>query len=638
MTQTRPLTLSHPTHWWHCVFLCLGLGFLWTAKAQAQPQSPPTFSNNLAGHPSAYLSMHGSDPIAWQTWSPQILTQAKKTNRLILLSSGYYACHWCHVMQQDNYQSSQIAQLINQHFIAVKIDREIHSALDQTLLQTARTIAGHSGWPQHLILSPEGDPFVAFVYQPPEQFQTTLEQSLQAWRTQPETIRQLVQAAKTNPISENIDPKMPELSARTFAKQLVDQTLSQADHLSGGLAVTQKFPRAPLLQTLIDLLEQHRRQPFLESESVESLKAWLVLTLEQMQSQALQDPIHGGFFRYTIDPEWQTPHFEKMLYTQALLAKVYFSAAKLWQRADFTQTAQRTLNYVYQVLVDPETGLAIGSQSALDTQGQDGGVYLWTPEALHTHLTPLVSPQEWQALHQAWSLDAPAPFEHGFLLSPVHDLETPWSVIRTQLSCQRRQAPLDNKFVLGWNGLLLSAYAEAIEAGERPNPLESTQVIRVLEQGARLADTLWHQLDSAKMPAALTRSKDGSITPIGQAALTPQAYVLQGLKDWAHATRNQGRTRLNPQGNHPDWHQAHTQRLRQNHQTEQGWLASQAEGLGLTPAQAVFSSEVMPSPLSALRCQNLTARSQWHLRKAPLRHADTWHQLSCQPHTTPPSS
>ncbi|MDR9498908.1 MAG: DUF255 domain-containing protein [Hydrogenovibrio sp.] len=582
--------------------------------------SPAYAANALKDHPSAYLAMHGDDPVDWQLWSPAVLDRARKNDKLILLSSGYYACHWCHVMQADNYQSSDTAAYLNRHFVSVKIDRELDSALDQTMLETSRKLAGHAGWPQHLILTPEGDPFVAFVYQQPNVFRQTLERSVRAWQTQPQRIRELVQQARQPDAPEKDHQPPSERTPDNFARHLSRELLKQADELSGGLSGTQKFPRAPLLLTVLSILQQHPDLP-----EHDALNEWLLLTLEQMQNQHLQDHIHGGFFRYSVDPDWQTPHFEKMLYTQAMLARLYFQASTEYDRTDFLQTAQRTLNYVQNVLFVDALGLAIGSQSALDASGREGGNYLWSLDALQTSLRPHLSSDAWKQIHQAWSLNQSPPFADGWLPKPTDAIDEHWPLIRTQLGCSRTQAPVDNKALLGWNGLLLSAYAAAI----RHQPTVTT-----LQIGQKLAQTLWQQLQSDAMPAAI--GVESPFPAIGQAELADLSFMLDGLQNWDQATKDMGRTRLNPKGNAHAWRETLRRNWLQRYHLADGWRLSDGERIGFQPPSPILPAQVWPSPSSQLTCAPLSDSASALAWAHPLEYADIHQRLNCVSRTTEP--
>ncbi|MDG6778899.1 DUF255 domain-containing protein [Thiomicrorhabdus sp. zzn3] len=471
------------------------------ANSQAAQQSAPadfqprTLNNQLAHHPSPYLAMHAKDPVHWQTWSESILTKAQQLKRPILISSGYFACHWCHVMQQENYQDQQIADLMNRFLVSVKLDRELHSELDHYLIEFARQLTGRAGWPQHVILTADGYPFAAFGYLSKNDFMLTLQRLANVWKAQSQEIGQLARQAAEQAGQQGLYA----ISWPEFQTQFHKTLQHSMDEFSGGLKGTQKFPESALLLALIQ-----------QSALSETEQAWLKLTLDQMQSQHLFDHIHGGFYRYTVDPEWQTPHFEKMAYDNALLARLYLLAYEKWQHRDYLDTALQTLDYLHNHLFDQKTGLYKGSQSALDFEGREGGSYLFNAQQLQQRL----SPTAFDLVKEAWHLDHPAPYELGWHPRPTNRL---WPQIRRALQHPPKAIPADDKALLGWNGLILSALAEAYRI---------TQQAHYLQQANALAEQLVFWLQQPAPPRAVTSDKHA----IGQAGLEDFAYVVQGLQ------------------------------------------------------------------------------------------------------------
>jgi len=522
---------------------CLSLSF----SAHASP---------LQNHPSAYLAMHANDPVAWQLWQTSTLQQAQQQNKLIVISSGYFACHWCHVMQQENYQNIEVAALLNQHFISIKVDRELNPDLDDYLLNFARQTTGQAGWPLHVILTPEGLPIAAFIYQPRDVLIRTLSQ-IQAWWQQ--------DSARISHLAK------PETGIRfesITALQLRDQFMSTLtpllDHFAGGLSGTQKFPHSPLLKSLL-----------MQADLPADVSDWLKTTLEQMQSEHLYDHIHDGFFRYTVDPNWQQPHFEKMLYDNAQLAEVYFRAARYFDRADFLTTAQKTLAYIERELYSP-TGLARASQSALDQHGVDGGRYIWSALQLQS----LLNEQQFNQVNQAWRLNQVPPFETGWLPKPINpsdsDHQAWWSI---QQQLKNRPSITDNKQLLSWNGLLLSAYAEAYNTTQQPH---------YLRRGHALAQRLLDLIDSQNAPRAI--NDKGQL--LGQAALEDYAYIIGGLRQWQAASGTLFKPEI----------QALQHYARQRFQSNNGWLASLDNLLPGQIAQSDFADLATPSASAILNC------------------------------------
>lgn len=465
-------------------------------------QQTNLLTNQLANHPSKYLAAHADDPILWQNFTPKTLQIAKQTNRPILVSSGYFACHWCFVMQQENYKNQQIAALINQNFIPIKLDRELNPDLDTELLEFARKTSGRAGWPLHVVLTPDFKPLTSFVYQPTEQLQKTLETLVDWWANHEAHLRKLA--------DENQTSEQKVLALTDFNQQAIIELLAQIDSFNGGIDASQKFPHSPLLLSLL-------LQPGLAASKPE-LAEWLELTLEQIQNEHLHDHVFGGFFRYTIDPNWQIPHFEKMLYDNAQLAEIFLLAADKFQRQDFAKTAAKTIEYL-QTQISPTTHLAYSSQSALDENGTDGGRYLWNKLQLQQTL----SKQEFSLLNQAWLLEQTPPIEDSWLPKPFAQTneKTSWQTIKPKL--QNRKAVIDNKQLISWNGLVLKAFASNYQQNATDANFQISN---------QLAEQLIKILSSKNPPKAINDANQ----QLGTADYQDFAYVIAGLKAWQTAS------------------------------------------------------------------------------------------------------
>lgn len=483
---------------------------LTNVQASNSKISSITSTNILQNNSSPYLAMHGNDPVEWQLWNKDILITAQKENKLVFISSGYFSCHWCHVMQDENYQNPETATYLNKHFISVKIDRELNPELDKTLIEFAQKSTGQAGWPQHVILTPSGYPFASFIYLPNKELQKTLQRIVGLWATRPAEIEILAQQfTKSEASTHKLHNTKLTLTPEQFTQRLLEQVNQTKDDLSGGLKSTSKFPKAPLLNTILSI-----------DDLPEEIEEWLILTLDQMQSEHLFDHIHGGFYRYTVDPEWQIPHFEKMAYNNALLIQTYLSAGVRWKRQDYIDTAKMTLNYLQTHLYNPQTQLYLGSQSAIDKKNHEGGNYLWNKLQLQAKLTD----SEYSLIHQAWLLNSTPPYAFGWHPSPVIP-ENTWQKIRQKLQTPPTEIPTDTKGILGWNGLVLSALSQAYQTFKTEN---------YLTQAKQLASKLSRNIQLKNAPRAIVENNQ----PMGEANIQDYAFIKKGLQDYQDATKD----------------------------------------------------------------------------------------------------
>lgn len=486
------------------------LTLLWPVAADAAE-----LTNRLTRHPSPYLALHGSDPVAWQEWNADTLARARRENKLLFVSVGYFACHWCHVMQRESYRDPQIAALLNRDFIPVKVDRELNSGFDDALQTFSARLNGIAGWPLNAFVTPEGFPAFVMLYAPPDDVRTLLTRLAARWAAEPDEIRRLARQAAPPPAPP---PASAPLSAARTARawsRFMAGVWQEADTLHGGFGQVAKFPMAPQLHAL---LERQARQPDAR------LADYLRLTFDQMAARGLRDHLGGGFFRYTIDPGWDTPHFEKMLYDNAQLALLYQRAANVLRQPQYREIARGTLDFMQDTLLEPGGGYA-SSTSAVDDTGREGATYLWEREQLKQALPPAVYAAAWRV----WQLDAARSFEGGYLPA---EYRTPTADERRLLADaarildpirRARSLPRDDKLNAGLNGLALSAFSQAIrlDPGYR-QPADRLQRFLL----ARL-------IRNGRLIKAMAR---GQIVP--QAELEDYAYLVQGLLDHAEATGN----------------------------------------------------------------------------------------------------
>ncbi len=478
--------------------------------------------NQLRDHPSPYLAMHGNDPVAWQDWGPAAVELARKEGKLLFISSGYFSCHWCHVMQRESYQDERIARLLNNRFVPVKLDRELHGALDAYLIDFLEKTQGHAGWPLNIFLTPEGYPLIGTTYLPPERFGELLQRLSTAWEDERGKMRNLARRTLLQLTLNDAAAAVEPLPAAALLEAMLGQAMDIADPMEGGFGDQNKFPMTPQLLSLLDL-QAAMPHP--------QLAEFLTLTLDRMATQGLRDHLAGGFFRYTVDPSWQIPHFEKMLYTQAQLAEVYLRAAQVLKRDDYGVVARDTLDFVIREMTGIQGGF-VASFSAVDGAGEEGGVYLWTIEQLHA----LLGEQDTALARRHWAmLDIPA-LDGGHLprqgdsLGEIaralgaseEEIATRLQSIRARLldARQARVLPVDDKELAGWNGLMLAALSKAAVVLQDPAMRDAATGIRDF-----LRDRLW---SGSELRRAMSGGRE-----IGKASLEDYAYVAYGMSHYA---------------------------------------------------------------------------------------------------------
>jgi uncharacterized protein YyaL (SSP411 family) len=389
--------------------------------------------NRLAQETSPYLLQHADNPVDWYAWGDEALTRAREEDKPILLSIGYSACHWCHVMEHESFEDDVTAALMNDHFVCVKVDREERPDLDSVYMDAVVSLTGQGGWPMTVFLTPSGEPFFGGTYFPPEprhglpSFKQLLNAVADAWRERRSEIQR-----DAGSISEQLrrtaEPSREPLTSSLLADAV--RGLRRAfDPEWGGFGNAPKFPPASVLE-------------FLLRRDEEKL---VTKTLDAMALGGMYDLVGGGFHRYSVDREWLIPHFEKMLYDNALLVPAYLHSWVVTGNDRYREVVERTAQYMLRELRLPEGGFA--SAQDADTDGVEGLTYTWTPE---DGIPP----------------ELLRPFEHGrFVLRGELEEE-----LRARLLAEREQRPQplrDDKAVASWNGLAIAALAEAGRRLER---------------------------------------------------------------------------------------------------------------------------------------------------------------------------
>ena len=398
--------------------------------------------NRLAAETSPYLLQHADNPVDWYPWGEEAFARARAEDRPVLLSVGYAACHWCHVMEHESFEDDETARLMNEQFVSVKVDREERPDVDGLYMDAVVAMTGHGGWPMTVFLTPDGRPFYGGTYFPPEprhglpSFAQVLQAVAEAYRTRRNDLEQqadtLVEAIRQ--ASERTPSGEPLTSGLLSA--VVPALRRSFDPREGGFGPAPKFPAASTIELLLRL---HA------ANGDEDALGMARLTLDRMAAGGMYDLLGGGFHRYSVDARWLVPHFEKMLYDNALLASAYLHAWVVTGDERYRRVTTETLDYVLRELRLPEGGLA--SAQDADTDGVEGLTFTWTPEEIEAALG---EPRA------EWLL----PFEHGrFVLRG----EIPEEARATLLAeRERRPQPFrDDKALAAWNGLALAALAQA---------------------------------------------------------------------------------------------------------------------------------------------------------------------------------
>jgi uncharacterized protein YyaL (SSP411 family) len=414
-------------------------------------------SNHLAKETSPYLLQHADNPVDWYPWGEEALNRARAEDKPILLSIGYSACHWCHVMAHECFENNEIARLMNENFVNIKVDREERPDLDAIYMEAVQAITGSGGWPLTVFLTPAGKPFFGGTYFPPEDrhglpsFPRVLKAVADAYRNRRSDIEQTAKQLVAL-LSRETDK-----SAEALVVDIVEQAYlvlrQEFDKENGGFGTAPKFPQPMTLEFL--LRYYHRKQ---DTEALEMVG----LTLEMLARGGIYDQLGGGFHRYATDRYWLVPHFEKMLYDNALLGRVYLHAYLVTDNQLYRSIAEETLDYVLREMSTPQGGF-YGTQD-VDSEGVEGKYYLWTPQ----EIAEVLGKKTGQIAGDYFGVTAQGNFHGQNILHVVADLEPETSNImkRARASLlkrreQRVKPGRDEKILASWNGLMLASLAEA---------------------------------------------------------------------------------------------------------------------------------------------------------------------------------
>ena len=499
-------------------------------------------TNRLINETSPYLLQHAHNPVDWYPWGEEALAKARAEDRPILLSIGYSACHWCHVMERESFENEEIARLMNDNFINIKVDREERPDLDQIYMNAVQMMTGHGGWPMTMFLTPEGVPFYGGTYFPPEDrynmpgFPRVLLGVAEAYRVRPDEVaetsasmlRELQSMGQTRESSEILTTEILDTAERKMA--------GSYDARYGGFGSAPKFPAAMNLEFL---LRQYHRTG--RTETLEMIEN----SCRKMAEGGLYDQLGGGFHRYSTDARWLVPHFEKMLYDNALLSRLYLHVYQQTRDDFYKRIAEETLDYVLREMTD-ERGGFYSTQDA-DSEGHEGKFFVWTIDEVKEILG-----EEDGALFSAYyDVTAGGNFEGQNILNVTRSIEevaksaaTTSEQLKDVLDRGRRELfavrerrikpDRDEKILTAWNGLMLASFAEAAAILERSDYQAAAEknahfVLENLQRDGLLLRT--HKDNQSKLNAYL---EDYAFLADGLIAL----YQATGNLRWLEEARS----------------------------------------------------------------------------------------------------
>jgi uncharacterized protein len=463
------------------------------------PEDAYQYTNRLIHETSPYLLQHAHNPVDWYPWGEEALQKAQREDKPILLSVGYSACHWCHVMERESFENEEIAALMNQHFVSIKVDREERPDIDSIYMQAVQAITHQGGWPMTVFLMPDGRPFYGGTYFPPSDrryghqvmpgfprvivnIATIYEQERERVEEQANEIAQYLRDSSDAPLRVQNVAGAAGTPSYSLLGESSRKLATDFDAQHGGFGSAPKFPNTMALELLLRV-HQHRQKGEISEQALFSEIEIINSTLQHMAYGGIYDQLGGGFHRYSVDAEWLVPHFEKMLYDNALLSRLYLHAYLVTVDPLYERIVTETLDYVVREMTSPEGGF-YSTQDA-DSEGEEGKFFLWGAQDIRQ----LLDPHDANLFMAYYDVTPRGNFEGKNILHvprPIDEIAT-----EAQLSVGEVQASLklshkvlfktremrvkparDEKVLTAWNGLMLRSFAEAGRYLDRPDYLQ----------------------------------------------------------------------------------------------------------------------------------------------------------------------
>ena len=427
-------------------------------------------SNMLAGESSPYLLQHAENPVHWQAWGDAVWEMAQKEDKLVLISIGYSSCHWCHVMEEETFENDSVARFMNENFINVKVDREERPDVDHVYMTAVQLMTGSGGWPLNVLVLPNGKPLYGGTYHPTEQWMRVLKEINRLYREDPAKANDYADRVAKGVAQVNLI-EMPEAEGipnLDVISEAVALWKNEWDLQWGGFRGDQKFMLPSNLDFLMDYAYLTKDEP-----SREHVKK----TLQLMSRGGVFDQLGGGFYRYSTDPEWRIPHFEKMLYDNAQLLGVYARAYKYFKEPEFRETAERIFNFLKLEMKSPAGGYYAALDA--DSDGVEGKYYTWSVSGLKSLLgsdfetfadyygvKESTGENEGETVLYRSQSDAEFSMDRGISMPELRQLKAGWYQLLLEARAQRTRPGLDDKVITSWNALLVSSLVTAYEASE----------------------------------------------------------------------------------------------------------------------------------------------------------------------------
>ena len=440
-------------------------------------------TNRLIHETSPYLLQHAHNPVDWYPWSEEAFEKAKKENKPVLLSIGYSACHWCHVMERESFENEKIAALMNELFVNIKVDREERPDLDEIYMNAVQMLTGRGGWPMTMFLTPEGKPFYGGTYFPPEDrqgmpgFPRILQGVAQAYRERPADVEKSV--AQILETLHHMAESQP--SEKDFAPGIIAESCEKIarayDSENGGLGQAPKFPNPGVYELFLRYYSESGDERYL---------TMVAQTLSKMAQGGIYDHVGGGFHRYSVDAKWLVPHFEKMLYDNAQLLRIYSQAYVITREPLYKTVVEESARYLLREMHQPEGGF-YSTQDA-DSEGEEGKFFVWTL----AEIDALLGAEDGEVFARMYDVTEEGNFEEKNILHPILTVDQANKFFRKEKSeiealiartkeklftaREKRIKPFrDEKIIAAWNGLLLSGLAEAIKITGASSCLEASR-------------------------------------------------------------------------------------------------------------------------------------------------------------------